>query len=184
MCGFGNIQIFVLFLLCECWQIIDYVIGYQGLVYICFDGKVLLELYDESYCFVLGVIVMLREGDDIVLVVIGLMVYEIVDVVQMLVDVGIQVKVVSVLFFCFCDIVVLLVVLKLCKVVIMVEEYNVNGGLGSLVVEVLVEVGVGILFKCLGILDGEYVVVVDCGWLCKYYGFDVVFVVELVQKMC
>ena len=68
MRGFGNIQIFAPSSPRECRQIIDYAIGYQGPVYIRLDGKALPELHDESYRFVPGAIVTLREGDDIALV--------------------------------------------------------------------------------------------------------------------
>lgn len=41
-----------------------------------------------------------------------------------------------------------------CGSVITVEEHNVNGGLGSLVAEVLAEAGVGMTLQRLGIPDG------------------------------
>ena len=82
MRGFGNIQIFAPSSPRECRQIIDYAIGYQGPVYIRLDGKALPELHDESYRFVPGAIVTLREGDDIALVATGSTVHEIVDAAQ------------------------------------------------------------------------------------------------------
>ncbi|WP_309600511.1 transketolase C-terminal domain-containing protein, partial [Klebsiella pneumoniae] len=91
------------------------------------------ELHDESYRFVPGAIVTLREGDDIALVATGSTVHEIVDAAQMLADAGIQAKVVSVPSLRPCDTAALLAALKPCKAVITVEEHNVNGGLGSLV---------------------------------------------------
>ncbi len=44
-----------------------------------------------------------------------------------------------------------------------VEEHNVNGGLGSLVAEVLAEAGTGITLKRAGIMDGEYAAAADRG---------------------
>ncbi|WP_237085223.1 transketolase family protein [Klebsiella pneumoniae] len=250
MRGFGNIQIFAPSSPRECRQIIDYAIGYQGPVYIRLDGKALPELHDESYRFVPGAIVTLREGDDIALVATGSTVHEIVDAAQMLADAGIQAKVVSVpsLRPCDtaallaalkckeavitvehnvngregddialvatgstvheivdaaqmladagiqakvvsvpslrpCDTAALLAALKPCKAVITVEEHNVNGGVGSLVAEVLAEAGVGIPLKRLGIPDGEYAAAADRGWLRKHHGFDAASVAELAQKM-
>ena len=141
MRGFGNIQIFAPSSPRECRQIIDYAIGYQGPVYIRLDGKALPELHDESYRFVPGAIVTLREGDDIALVATGSTVHEIVDAAQMLADAGIQAKVVSVPSLRPCDTAALLAALQPCGSVITVEEHNVNGGLGSLVAEVLAEAG-------------------------------------------
>ncbi|HBU2798073.1 TPA: transketolase family protein, partial [Klebsiella pneumoniae] len=121
MRGFGNIQIFAPSSPRECRQIIDYAIGYQGPVYIRLDGKALPELHDESYRFVPGAIVTLREGDDIALVATGSTVHEIVDAAQMLADAGIQAKVVSVPSLRPCDTAALLAALKPCKAVITVE---------------------------------------------------------------
>lgn len=92
MRGFGNIQIFAPSSPRECRQIIDYAIGYQGPVYVRLDGKALPELYDESYRFVPGAVITLREGEDIALVATGSTVHEIVDAAQMLADAGFRPK--------------------------------------------------------------------------------------------
>jgi transketolase len=55
---------------------------YQGPVYIRLDGKALPELHDESYRFVPGAVMTLREGEDIALVATGSTVHEIVDAAQ------------------------------------------------------------------------------------------------------
>ncbi|HEY4468630.1 MAG TPA: transketolase C-terminal domain-containing protein [Klebsiella sp.] len=184
MRGFGNIQIFAPSSPRECRQIIDYAIGYQGPVYIRLDGKALPELHDENYHFVPGAVVTLREGEDIALVATGSTVHEIVDAAQILADAGIKAKVVSVPSIRPCDTAALLAALKPCQAVMTVEEHNVNGGLGSMVAEVLAEAGAGIPLKRLGIPDGEYAAAADRGWLRKHHGFDAVSVAELAQKMC
>jgi transketolase len=118
--------------------------AYQGPVYIRLDGKALPELLDESYRFVPGAVLTLREGEDVALVATGSTVHEMVEAAQQLADLGIQAKVVSVPSIRPCDTAALLAALKPCGSVITVEEHNVNGGLGSLVAEVLAEAGVGI----------------------------------------
>ena len=183
MRGFGNIQIFAPSSPRECRQIIDYAIRYQGPVYIRLDGKALPELHDENYQFVPGAVVTLREGEDIALVATGSTVHEVVDAAQRLADAGIQAKVVSVPSIRPCDTAALLLALKPCKAVITVEEHNVNGGLGSLVAEVLAEAGVGIPLKRLGIPDGEYAAAADRGWLRQHHGFDAAAITVLAQKM-
>ncbi|MDE9616944.1 transketolase family protein [Citrobacter freundii] len=183
MRGFGNIQIFAPSSPRECRQIIDYAIGYQGPVYIRLDGKALPELHDENYRFVPGAVLTLREGEHVALVATGSTVHEIVDAAALLADAGIQAKVVSVPSIRPCDTKALLSVLQGCKAVITVEEHNINGGLGSLVAEVLAEGGVGTVLKRLGIPDGEYAAAADRGWLRQHHGFDAAAIAAQAQEL-
>lgn len=155
MRGFGNIQIFAPSSPRECRQVIDYALRYQGPVYIRMDGKALPEIHDEDYRFVPGAVVTLREGSELALVATGSTVHEVVDAAELLAQSGIAATVVSVPSIRPCDTKALLAALKGCKAVMTVEEHNVNGGLGSLVAEVLAEAGTGITLKRAGIMDGE-----------------------------
>ena len=183
MRGFGNIQIFAPSTPRECRQIIDYALTYQGPVYIRLDGKALPELHDEAYRFVPGAVLTLREGAAVALVATGSTVHEVVEAAQHLVDLGIEAKVVSVPSIRPCDTAALLAALQSCRSVITVEEHNVNGGLGSLVAEVLAEAGAGIALQRLGIPDGEYAAAADRGWLRQHHGFDAASIVARVQKI-
>ncbi|HEM6736047.1 TPA: transketolase family protein [Citrobacter amalonaticus] len=182
MRGFGNIQIFAPSSPRECRQIIDYAIGHQGPVYIRMDGKALPELHDESYQFVPGAVVTLREGDVLALVATGSTVHEIVDAAALLADSGIQATVVSVPSIRPCDTKALLAAVKDCKAVITVEEHNINGGLGSLVAEVLAEGGTGAVLKRLGIPDGEYAAA-DRNWMRQHHGFDAQSIAAQAREM-
>lgn len=183
MRGFGNIQIFAPSSPRECRQIIDYAIGYQGPVYIRMDGKALPELHDESYQFVPGAVVTLREGDVLALVATGSTVHEIIDAAALLADSGIQATVVSVPSIRPCDTKALLAAVKDCKAVITVEEHNINGGLGSLVAEVLAEGGTGAVLKRLGIPDGEYAAAADRNWMRQHHGFDAQSIAAQAREM-
>ena len=183
MRGFGNIQIFAPSSPRECRQIIDYALGYQGPVYIRLDGKALPELHDENYRFVPGAVLTLREGWAVALMENGSTVHEIVDAAALLADVGIQAKVVSVPSIRPCDTKALLSALQGCKAVITVEEHNINGGLGSLVAEVLAEAGMGAILKRLGIQDGEFAAAADRGWLRQYHGFDAAAIAALAREL-
>ena len=183
MRGFGNIQIFAPYSPRECRQIIDYALGYQGPVYIRLDGKALPELHDENYRFVPGAVLTLREGGAVALMATGSTVHEIVDAAALLADVGIQAKVVSVPSIRPCDTKALLSALQGCKAVITVEEHNINGGLGSLVAEVLAEAGMGAILKRLGIQDGEFAAAADRGWLRQYHGFDAAAIAALAREL-
>ena len=183
MRGFGNIQIFAPSSPRECRQIIDYAIGYQGPVYIRMDGKALPELHDESYQFVPGAVVTLREGDVLALVATGSTVHEIVDAAALLADSGIQATVVSVPSIRPCDTKALLAAVKDCKAVITVDIMFFNGGLGSLVAEVLAEGGTGAVLKRLGIPDGEYAAAADRNWMRQHHGFDAQSIAAQAREM-
>ena len=55
----------------------------------------------------------------------------------------------------------LLAAIQSCPAAITVEEHNVNGGVGSLVAEVLAEAGCAIPLRRLGIPDGQYAIAAD-----------------------
>ncbi|HGV9336275.1 transketolase family protein [Raoultella planticola] len=184
MRGFGNIEIYAPSSPRECRQIIDYALQHQGPVYIRLDGKALPELYAENYRFVSGAVNTLREGHDLALVATGSTVHEIVEAAQALAESGIQAQVVSVPSIRPCDTPALLAALKGCNAVITVEEHNVNGGLGSLVAEVMAEAGIGIPLKRLGIPDGEYAAAADRGWMRQHHGFDAQAIIALAKTMC
>ena len=184
MRGFGNIEIYAPSSPRECRQIIDYALQHQGPVYIRLDGKALPELYAENYRFVPGAVNTLREGHDLALVATGSTVHEIVEAAQTLAESGIQAQVVSVPSIRPCDTSALLAALKGCNAVITVEEHNVNGGLGSLVAEVMAEAGIGIPLKRLGIPDGEYAAAADRGWMRQHHGFDAQAIIALAKTMC
>ncbi|SFR03037.1 MULTISPECIES: transketolase family protein [unclassified Enterobacter] len=159
--GFGNIEIYAPSCPVECRQIIDYALEHIGPVYIRLDGKNLPELHDDSYQFAPGNIDILREGSDIALVAMGSTVHEIVDAATQLADAGISASVISVPSIRPCNTSQLLDALKSCKAVVSVEEHNVNGGVGSLVAEVLAEAGCAIPLRRLGIADGQYAIAAD-----------------------
>ena len=184
MRGFGNIEIYAPSSPRECRQIIDYALHHQGPVYIRLDGKALPELYAENYRFAPGAVNTLREGHDLALVATGSTVHEIVEAAQTLAESGIQAQVVSVPSIRPCDTSALLAALKGCNAVITVEEHNVNGGLGSLVAEVMAEAGIGIPLKRLGIPDGEYAAAADRGWMRQHHGFDAQAIIALAKTMC
>ncbi|HBI10953.1 MAG TPA: transketolase [Franconibacter pulveris] len=184
MRGFGNIEIYAPSCPVECRQIIDYALEHQGPVYIRLDGKALPFLHDESYRFVPGNIDVLREGEDIALVAMGSTVHEIVDAAAHLADRGISAAVISVPSIRPCDTQTLLAALKRSKAVISVEEHNVNGGVGSLVAEVLAEAGCAIPLRRLGIPDGEYAIAADRAATRKRHEIDAASVARHAEQLC
>ncbi|OCW22888.1 transketolase [Pseudomonas aylmerensis] len=156
MRGFGNVQIFAPADAIECRQIVDYALRYHGPVYIRLDGKALPDVHGADYQFVPGQVDILRQGADVSIVALGSVVHEAVDAAALLAEQGIQAQVINLSSIRPLQRDVLLSALSGTHAVITVEEHNINGGIGSLVAEVLAEAGLGIALIRLGIGDGEY----------------------------
>lgn len=181
--GFGNIEIYAPSCPIECRQIIDYALAHVGPVYIRLDGKALPELHDEHYQFAPGNIDVLRKGSDVALVAMGSTVHEIVEAATQLAAQGIEASVISVPSIRPCNTSQLLDALKTCKAVISVEEHNVNGGVGSLVAEVLAEAGCAIPLRRLGIQDGQYAIAADRASTRARHEIDAAGVVKNAKKI-
>lgn len=184
MRGFGNIQIFAPSCPLECRQIIDYALDYIGPVYIRLDGKELPQLHDDNYQFVPGAIDELRTGEHIALVAMGSTVHEIVNAAAQLAEQGISAGVIAIPSIRPCDIEQLRNLLNQYPAVITVEEHNVNGGVGSLVAEVLAEGGCGIPLLRLGIPDGQYAIAGDRASTRARHGIDAASVVKSAERIC
>ena len=184
MRGFGNIQIFAPSCPLECRQIIDYALDYIGPVYIRLDGKELPQLHDDNYQFVPGAIDELRSGEHIALVAMGSTVHEIVNAAAQLAEQGISAGVIAIPSIRPCDIEQLRNLLNQYPAVITVEEHNVNGGVGSLVAEVLAEGGCGIPLLRLGIPDGQYAIAGDRASTRARHGIDAASVVKSAERIC
>ncbi|HCI6803547.1 TPA: transketolase family protein [Klebsiella quasipneumoniae subsp. similipneumoniae] len=184
MRGFGNIQIFAPSSPKQCRQIIDYALGYVGPVYIRLDGKALPELHGDGYEFRAGAIDILREGTDVALVAMGSTVHEIVEGATMLAERGVSAKVISIPSIRPLDRMDLADALKDIDCVITVEEHNVNGGIGSIVAEIIAEAGLGSKLKRLGIPDGDYAIAADRKDMRAYHGLDAAGIVHWVVSHC
>ncbi|HHQ6551594.1 TPA: transketolase family protein [Serratia fonticola] len=182
--GFGNIEIYAPSCPMECRQIIDYALQHVGPVYIRLDGKALPELHDENYHFTPGAIDVLREGADVALVAMGSTVYEIVNAAAELADRGISAAVINVPSIRPCDTAQLLAILQKSRHVITVEEHNINGGVGSLVAEVLAEAGCAIPLIRLGIADGGYAIAAGREDMRAHHGIDAAGVIRNATALC
>jgi len=184
MRGFGNILIFAPSCPLECRQMIDYALEYQGPVYIRLDGKALPQLHDDDYRFTPGAIDELRQGTDIALVAMGSTVHEAVDAAATLEQQGISAGVIAVPSIRPCDTGQLRALLQAYPQVISVEEHNINGGVGSLVAEVLAEGGCAIPLLRMGIADGEYAIAGDRASTRARHGIDAASLVQHARRLC
>lgn len=183
MRGFGNIEIYAPSCPEECEQIIDYVLEHNGPVYVRLDGKELPYLHDKNYQFKPGNIDVLKRGKQIALVSTGSTVYEIVEAEKLLSKRGIFVSVINLSSIRPCNKTHLISELSHMNHIITVEEHNINGGVGSLVCEVLSEIGIGIPVHRLGIPDGQYALAADRSSLRNYHGLDANSICHLVEKL-
>ncbi len=156
MRGFGHVQIFAPADPLECRQIADYALRHVGPVYIRLDGKPLPPLHSAGYQFVPGQVDVLRQGADVTIVALGSVVHEAVDAAGLLADKGVAAQVLNLSSIRPLDRAALLEALTGKGGVVTVEEHNINGGVGSVVAEVLAEAGLGVPLIRLGIADGEY----------------------------
>ena len=156
MRGFGHVQIFAPADPLECRQIADYALHYVGPVYIRLDGKPLPALHSSDYHFVPGQVDVLRSGPDLTIVALGSVVHEAVEAGALLAEQGMQVQVLNLSSIRPLDRDALLQALTGNGGVVTVEEHNINGGIGSLVAEVMAEAALGVPLIRLGIADGEY----------------------------
>lgn len=137
-----------------------------------------MNVYEEGLFFEFGKVIVYGIGCDLMIIVCGLMVYFLFEVVKCMV-VGLLVGVIDMVMIKFIDCDVILKVVVMSRLFMIVEEYNVIGGFGVVVVEVLVDVGVGVCFYCYGIYD-EYVLIVLFMYLYCYYKFDIDGIEEIV----
>lgn len=182
MRGFGNIEIYAPACPLEARQIIDYAIQKIGPVYIRLDGKALPVLHGKDYCFKPGHIDVLKTGGKIALVAMGSAVHEAVEAAQRLADNNVEVTVISISSIRPCDTDALAKALAGKTQIITVEEHNVNGGVGSLVSEVVAEHGLAIKVERRGISNGGYAIAADRASTRKDLGIDANSLVSAVTE--
>ena len=161
MRGFGNVEIYAPSCPVEAKQIIDYALRSFGPVYVRLDGKNLPRLHDESYTFSPGQIDVLSEGDDFAIIALGSVVHEAVDAAKKLAEVGLSVGVINVSSIRPLNRESLAKLISRYKTLVTIEEHNVNGGIGSIVAEVVAENGLGIRVMRYGVSDGDYAIAAD-----------------------
>ncbi|AEF54075.1 transketolase family protein [Marinomonas posidonica] len=183
MRGFGNIQIFAPACPVECKQIIEYAIQHDGPVYIRMDGKALPVLHDSEFQFTPGDPSLLREGKQVVICALGSVVHEAVAAADRLKDGGIEVSVVNVSSIRPLNRQGLANQLSGTDYVVSVEEHNVNGGLGSVVAEIMAEQGITAKLVRLGVEDGGYAAAGDRPYTRKMLSIDSGGIVAVCQQL-
>ncbi|KTT04467.1 transketolase [Pseudomonas oryzihabitans] len=184
MRGFGHVEIYAPADGAECRQIVEHALAHDGPVYIRLDGKALPDLHGPDYRFVPGQVDVLRQGHDVSLVALGSVVHEAVDAARLLAEQGISAQVINLSSIRPLQRDALLEALCAARGgVVTVEEHNANGGVGSLVAEVMAEAALGVPLIRLGIADGEYASAGARGPTRAKHGIDAAGIVAAVQRL-
>ncbi|KTT12509.1 transketolase [Pseudomonas oryzihabitans] len=184
MRGFGHVEIYAPADGAECRQIVEHALAHDGPVYIRLDGKALPDLHGPDYRFVPGQVDVLRQGHDVSLVALGSVVHEAVEAARLLAEQGISAQVINLSSIRPLQRDALLEALCAARGgVVTVEEHNANGGVGSLVAEVMAEAALGVPLIRLGIADGEYASAGARGPTRAKHGIDAAGIVAAVQRL-
>lgn len=125
---------------------------YKGPVYIRLARLATPIIFDEKYEFEIGKISTVKEGNDVTIAAMGMMVGEAMTAADMLAQEGISVRVLNVSTIKPLDKETILKAAKETKFIITAEEHSVVGGLGSAISEYLSEVCPTKIYK-IGIYD-------------------------------
>lgn len=119
---------------------VEAAINYQGPVYIRF-GRLALPIINEQegYSFQIGKAIKVADGKDVTIVANGMMVAEAIEARKMLADEGISASIINMHTVKPLDVEALVADAKITGAVVVSEEHNVIGGLGSAVAEALGE---------------------------------------------
>jgi transketolase len=123
----------------------------QGVHYVRGNRKAVHKVYAPGSTFELGKGNLLQEGNDILLVAAGQLVYETLQLAKQLVQEGYSVAVIDMFTIKPLDKELLLAQSKDKKLIITIENHSINGGLGSAVAETLAENGCGIPLQRIGV---------------------------------
>lgn len=119
---------------------VEAAINYNGPVYIRF-GRLALPIFNDNddYKFEIGKAIKLAEGKDVTIVANGMMVYEALEARKMLLENGISASVINAHTVKPLDVKTIVDDAKITGAVVVSEEHNIIGGLGSAVAEAIGE---------------------------------------------
>lgn len=126
-------------------------------VFIRFGKRALPHLHAPATSFVVGKALEVCPGNDVAFIATGEAVVQATLAAQQLADQGITARVISMHTIRPLDEDAVLLAAKECKAVITVEEHSIHGGLGEACASVLMQAGVSVPFKIVGISDEDTV---------------------------
>lgn len=153
----------------------------KGPVYVRLSRAEVPVIYDEAAPFEIGKGDVLKEGTHLTIVATGVMVNKALEASQMLEQQGITTKVINIHTIKPIDKKLLVESAKQTGKVLVVEEHNVYGGLGSAVCEVLSEY-YPVPVRCIGVQD-QFTESGDYEALLSKYGLDARGIVKAAQQL-
>ena len=152
MCALPNMSVFVPADNVETEKIIRSIADYRGPAYVRLGRSKVPTIYDQSYEFQQGKASVLREGDDITIIALGIMVSEAVIASEELEKKGISARVINMSTVKPIDREAIIKAAKETGAIITAEEHNTIMGMGSLVASIVAENYPVYVYKC-GIPD-------------------------------
>ncbi|MBX2843843.1 MAG: transketolase family protein [Flammeovirgaceae bacterium] len=140
-------------------------------VFIRFGKRAMYDLHSESSKFELGKGIKIKNGKDVAFIATGETVYPALQAAELLEKEGIGCRVISMHSIKPFDEVLLLETAQNCGAIITVEEHSVNGGLGELCAGLLMQQGIALPFKIVGIPD-EYTATGSQLEIFQHYGIS------------
>ncbi|MDZ7724480.1 MAG: transketolase C-terminal domain-containing protein [candidate division KSB1 bacterium] len=140
-------------------------------VYIRFGKKAIEHVNQQNAVFEFGRATILRDGNDLGFIATGETVVQALTAAQYLEQTGISCRVVSMHTIKPLDNKVVIQTARKCKAIITVEEHMVYGGLGEACASLIMQEGISIPFKIVGIPD-EYTATGNQLEIFKYYGMN------------
>lgn len=125
--------------------------------YIRFGKKKMAHLHTETDSFEIGKASIILEGNDIALIACGETVLPSIEAAKKMHGKGINARVLSMHTIKPLDTATILKAARECKGIISVEEHSINGGLGEACATAILEAGLSVPFKRIGIPDEETV---------------------------
>jgi len=167
----------------ETEQIFDFAIDYTGPVYIRLDNAKFPVLHDNNYTFKCGDPDVLTNGPDVCVFAVGSVVQNAFKAALQLETKEISPTVVNCSSIRPVNKKKLATIAAKFKQIITVEEHSVNGGLGSLIAEVIAENGLHSKLTRLGIHDGEFAKAGPRNELQAFYKIDQNGIKSVIQNV-
>ena len=166
----------------ETRAVIEAALHHPRPLYIRFGKQAMPDLHNAATPFTIGKAIPLAEGTDVTFIAIGETVARAFQASQVLATQGISAGVISMHTLKPLDEAAVLNVASRSKAIITVEEHSVYGGLGSTVAALLMEQGVAVRFKIVGIPD-EYTVTGSQNEIFAHYGITAEGLAEQAKRL-
>ncbi|MCB9450219.1 MAG: transketolase family protein [Anaerolineaceae bacterium] len=151
-------------------------------IYIRFGKKAMLDLHQPDAQFEIGKAITLADGDDVTFIATGEPTERALLAAQALKQLGISCRVISMHTIKPLDEAALLDAVHNTKALITVEEHSVCGGLGEACASILMQRGLSLPFKIVGIPD-EYTISGSQSEIFDYYGISVDGLVQTARSL-